>query len=226
VPEPEAEPEADAEGAHEPEGEKPVRKAPRGSVSGKLVDPEVIRGLEPLARRLLELGAPEVSSSSSRAKVVAEDVQTALAVVRACTLHPNPDGSLPLKRAKALWDRAYRAGDTTRAFCWHRFKAVRDMLTDMGLLEWEDSTYRFGRACRWRAGEKLMGMMEEALRSGSTSTPLPSTIVGRNIIAEAQQERPDQVGLRPKMVFPSLLREDWDEKLVEAGLEHLARRAA
>ena len=114
--------------------------------------------------------APEVGRSS-RAVVVAEDVQMALAVIRACTLHPNPDGSMPLMRVKAIWDAAYEAGDTTRAFSFHRFPAIRNMLSDMGLLEWEDATYRFGRACRWRASEELMGMMEEALSSSTTTTP-------------------------------------------------------
>ena len=150
-----------------------------------------------------------------------------LAMIRACTLHPNPDGSLPVKRIWAIWDAAYEAGDTTRAFCYHRFKAIRNMLADMGFLEWDDSTYRFGRACKWRASEELMGMMEEALSSGDTTTPSHLDIVDRNniqeAIAEARRKRPEQVGLRPTRVFPSLLRIDWDSKLTEAGLEHLAR---
>jgi hypothetical protein len=101
------------------------------------------------------------------------------------------------------------------------------MLTDMGLLEWEDSTYRFGKACKWRASEKLMGMMEsESSGNSTTTTPSLPSIVVCNIVAEAQQERPDQVGLRPKMVSPSDLRTDWDSELTAAGLEHLARLAA
>ena len=101
-----------------------------------------------------------VKWSSSRAVVVAEDVQMTLAVIRALPCIRNPDGSMPLKRIEAIWDAAYEAGDTIRAFSYHRFKAIRDMLPDMGLLEWDDSTYRFGRACRWNASEELMGMME------------------------------------------------------------------
>jgi hypothetical protein len=45
-------------------------------------------------------------------------------------------------------------------------------------------------------------------------------------IAELRQNRPKQVGLRPKMVFPSLVRRDWDSELRQAGLESLARQAA
>jgi hypothetical protein len=221
VPEPEsrAEPEAEAE------TEMPVRKAPGGSVSGKLVDPEVVQKLEPLARDLLELHKPE-TGRSSRAVVVAEDVQVALAVIRSFTLHPNPDGSVPVMRAKAVWDAVHAAGDTTRAFSFHRWAAVRNMLTDMGLLEWEDSTHRFGKACRWRASEELMARMESVVSGSSPTTPSPSSIVVCNMAAEAQRKRPEQLGLRPKMVFPSLLRTDWDSELREAGLENLARQAA
>jgi hypothetical protein len=210
----------------EPEEKPPAPEVVKGSVSGNLVDPEVVRRLEPLAKELLCLHATVVGRSS-RAKIVAEDVQAALAVIRACTLRPNPDGSMPVMRVKAIWDAVHAAGDTTRAFSFHRFQAIRNMLSDMGLLEWEDSTYQFGKACRWRASEKLMERMESVLSGSSTTTTLSlSSIVVCNLVAEAQQERPDQVGLRPKMVSPSELRTDWDGKLREAGLEHLSRMAA
>ena len=70
------------------------------------------------------------------------------------------------------------------------------MLADMGLLDWDDETYRFGRACKWGASEKLMGMMEETLSSGNTTTPCTSPIVDRNnifdAIQEARRNRPDR----------------------------------
>jgi len=218
-PVPEAEPEP------QPEREVPVPKVAKGSVSGKLIAPEVISKLEPLAKELLRLGTPKVTGQS-RAVVVAEDVQTALAVVRACTLDMNADGSMPVMRVKAIWDAAFRAGDTTRAFSFRRFAAIRDMFSDMGLLEWEDETYSFGKACRWRASGELMGMTEKALNTDTTTNSSSLSILVCNSVEEARQERPDQVGLRPRRVFPADLREDWDEKLRQAGLERLSRLAA
>jgi hypothetical protein len=152
-------------------------------------------------------------------------VQTALALIRACTLHPNPNGSLPVMRVKGLWDAAFKAGDASRAFSFHRFQAIRNMLSDLELLEWEDADYRFGRACRWRASEKLMGMMEEVLSGSSTTTTLAPSIVLCNTVDEARRNRPRHVGVRPRMVYPSLLRTDWDSELTAAGLEHLSRMA-
>jgi hypothetical protein len=96
----------------------------------------------------------------------------------------------------------------------------------MELLEWEDADYCFGKACRWRASEKLMEMMESVLSGSSTTTTFAPSIVLCNAIAELQRNRPGHVGVRPRMVFPSLLRTDWDSELGKAGLEHLARQAA
>jgi hypothetical protein len=120
----------------------------------------------------------------------------ALAVIHACTLHPNPDGSLPVMRAKGLWDGAFKAGDTKRAFNFHRWAAIRNMLTDMGLLEWEDSTYQFGKAYRWRASAKLMERMESVLSGSSTSTPFPSGSI-RRPAAVTQAEYEQVMGVNP-----------------------------
>ena len=56
VPEPEAGARSGAE------SEEPVRKVAKGSVLGKLVDPDDVRKLEPLARKLLSVGSPEVKT--------------------------------------------------------------------------------------------------------------------------------------------------------------------
>ena len=73
----------------------------------------------------------------------------------------------------------------------------------MGLLEWEDETYSFGKACKWRASEELMGMIEKALDADTTTTTTSSSlsILVCNSIEEARQNRPDQVGFRRKGSF-------------------------
>ena len=197
---PERFPAAEPEPEPQQQRETPVRKVAKGSVSGKLVDPEVIRQLEPLARELLRLGTPKVTGSS-RAVVVAEDVQVTLAVLRACTLDMNADGSMPVMRVKAIWDAAYRAGDTSRAFSFRRFAAIRDMLSDMGLLEWEDETYSFGKACKWRASGKLMAMIEKATIADTTTNSSSLSILVCNSVEEARQApRPGRSA--PEKGFP------------------------
>jgi hypothetical protein len=74
-----------------------------------------------------------------------------------------------------------------------------------------------------------MGMIEKALNADTTTNSSSLSILVClvcNSVEEARQERTDQVGLRPRRVFPADLREDWDEKLRQAGLEPLSRLAA
>ena len=101
------------------------------------------------------------------------------------------------------------------------------MLADMGLLEWEDCDLSL------RQGVPVEGEREADGDDGvgvewksSTTTPSPPSIVLCNAIAESLRDRPDHVGVRPRMVYPSLLRTDWDSELTAAGLEHLSRLAA
>ena len=97
------------------------------------------------------------------------------------------------------------------------------MLSDMGFWSGRTRTYRFGKACKWRASEKLMGMMEEVLSSCTTTTP---SLFDHRCLQHRCGSPPgttQQVGLRPRMVLPVDLRTDWDSELSEAGLEHLSR---
>src|SRR5262249_48893626 len=79
---------------------------------------------------------------------------------------------------EGLWRALYQAGDVQRGFNPKRFAAVRNHLSSLvvdgeALLDWEDETYSAGQACKWRASEKLMGMIEqERERTSSTETDL------------------------------------------------------
>ena len=77
---------------------------------------------------------------------------------------------------------------------------------------------------RLALGRVLRSRNPDAERLGDSSIVDRNNI--RDAIEEARRERPEQVGLRPIRVYPSLLRTDWDLKLTETGLEHLARQAA
>ena len=87
------------------------------------------------------------------------------------TEHMNSDGSLPVERWKKMWQALFEAGDVDRAFCPQRFKGIRDYLSSLGLLDWQDETYCLGwyeesgeyhkgKACKWKASEKLMDMLK------------------------------------------------------------------
>ena len=79
--------------------------------------------------------------TTGRTVVTAEDVAIFLACLKFFTGRMNADGTLPVRRFEGLWSALYEAGDVGRAFDCHRFKAIRDYLSGLGLLDWEDRTF-------------------------------------------------------------------------------------
>ena len=72
---------------------------------------------------------------------------------------------------------AARGGDVGRPWCHHRYAAMRNFLSEQGLLAWEDEGYVIGvegaggmylpgKAARWRAGRELMSWMEDVGEGG------------------------------------------------------------
>ena len=79
-------------------------------------------------------------------------------------IKPKPDDSLPVRAVGRLWEEVHLAGDFSRPWNHHRFKAIRDLLSLHGHVEWVD--FRFqnlpegkGRCCRWRISFALRSLL-------------------------------------------------------------------
>jgi hypothetical protein len=165
-------------GAAEPRKPSPaepkVTEDAHGSMTGKIIGDEELAQIAKgglyrrIAAGLLENHRPE---TSGRSIVTAEDVAIFLLCLKFLTSHMNADGTMPTRRFGGLWKALYEAGDVGRAFDCHRFKAIRDCLSDFGLLDWEDHTFvvprvdecgmkHKGRACKWKASDRFMEMLE------------------------------------------------------------------
>jgi hypothetical protein len=65
-----------------------------------------------------------------------------------------------------LWAALYDAGDFTRPWNHHRWKAIRDWLSEMGWLDWQDHFYQVGtgrgdgRACQWRLHDDFVQLLD------------------------------------------------------------------
>jgi|GEM_PF-2032537 len=152
----------------------PSRSKAAGSIGGKLIGEEELAQLvgDGRYRRVAAaLMGSHVLKTSGRSVVTTEDVAAFLLLLKFFTDRMNADGTLPVKRFEALWTGLYEAGDLERAFDCHRFKKIRDYLSDLGLIGWEDSTFivprideagrrRKGRACKWKAGQVLMDVLD------------------------------------------------------------------
>jgi hypothetical protein len=142
-----------AEGEKVKEGKRP--RPPSGSVSGKNISQEEL-DLMPTWERFFRQARKDKALYGGRWAVTETDFAQAVVLMRFFTENPNADGSLPQRRAQELWTALYEAGDFLRPWNHHRWKAIRDWLSEMGWLEWQDHRYQAGtgrgdgRACRWR----------------------------------------------------------------------------
>ena len=131
-----------------------------------------------------------------RVNIINEDIAFFCAGLEFCSNNMNPDGSLPFDRIKKLWQEAYKAGDTTRGWQYERYKAIRDWLSDMGLLEWEDATYSFGhgrkKPCKWKATNELLCLMKEKKEERREREEA-------SLIISNFQPKPENVNLRPEL---------------------------
>jgi len=118
--------------------------------------------------------------TSSKAVVEAMDISIFLMFMVFFTKNMNEDGTLPWARFKNLWDAVYKSGDIDRPFHPNRFAAIRDYLTSLGLIEWEDDTYKVGAigsdgkkhngvACKWKANTLLLGLIQKVERIEATN---------------------------------------------------------
>ncbi len=149
-----------------------VPRSVAGSVTGKVIGDEELEKVQghylKVARTLME---NHVLRTSGRSVVTAEDVAIFLMLLRFFTMNMNEDGTLPQVRFKRMWQCLYECGDVDRPFDDKRFATIRNYLSSLDLLDWENEKYQIGwmdengryhkgRAACWKAGEVLMEMLD------------------------------------------------------------------
>ena len=111
--------------------------------------------------------------TSTNSVVEAEDVAVFMMFLKFFTEHMNLDGSLPYARFEKFWQAVANTGDVDRSFQSNRFAVVRNYLSSLGLIDWEDNTFtpgqkcadgkrRGGKACKWKASQVLLQLMKLA----------------------------------------------------------------
>ncbi len=152
-----------------------ARRENVGSIAGKHFGEDELARLSGDYRSLAdELLGAEKLVASNRKVVTAEDMAIFLMMLRFFSNHMNADGSLSTARWREMWTSLHNSGDVVRPWCHRRFAAMRNFLSEKGLLAWEeegylvggtegDGRYVPGKAARWHAGARLMSWMEAEL---------------------------------------------------------------
>jgi hypothetical protein len=120
---------------------------------------------------------PEPIGTSSRAMVEAGDLAIALPIVKFCSKERNADGTMPTSRIKVIWDRLFESGEVDRAFDYHRWRVIRDLIETQGGLAIEDRHYYTGFvndrgheirgvAAKWKMADWLVSKLEKFVEFG------------------------------------------------------------
>jgi hypothetical protein len=158
----------------------PMTKTYNGSFDPRLIRQNVLDQmpeLERYASRLICQWTGKTSFKAGRWTVTAEDMAQFFVVMT--SIKENFDFSLPVRRIEELWDAAHESDDFARAWNYHRFKAIRDKLSEHGHVEWinhfyfnypveNDKRKRDGVACKWRLSDQLSGAIRNIIDGGAT----------------------------------------------------------
>jgi len=157
-------------------------KRPPASVSGCFVSEEELAKSKTTYLMLAKLLMDNHQlPTTNKSVVTAEDVALFVMFLRFFSENMNPDGSLPFARFEKFWNAVFESGDIDRGFQTNRFCVIRNYLSSLGLIEWEDASYKIGHVCadgkrrggkaaKWKASQKLLdliGMVEMAEKEGN-----------------------------------------------------------
>ena len=89
----------------------------------------------------------------------------------------NFDGTMPTKRIKVIWDQMCENSEVDRAFDYHRWRVIRDLIEVQGGLEMVDRRFYTGfvndrgheirgRAAKWKMAEWLVEKLDEIAELG------------------------------------------------------------
>ena len=145
-----------------------------GSISGEHVSDDERRHMATEYRDVgLSLLGKDGLKLTTRARVTGDDLGIMLGLVKFFTNNMETNGALPTKRFKTLWECLYEKGQINRAWNCNRFKAMRDLLSSLGLIDWKESTfqvghyeqgeYKKGKAAKWKGSAELMGLLDLCL---------------------------------------------------------------
>ena len=157
-------------------------KRPPASVSGCFVsDDELAKSKTTylmLAKLLME---NHHLPTTNKSVVTAEDISLFIMFLKFFSANMNTDGSLPFARFEKFWNAVFESGDIDRGFQTNRFCVIRNYLSSLGLIEWEDASYKIGHVCadgkrrggkaaKWKASQMLLdliGMVEMVEKEGN-----------------------------------------------------------
>lgn len=154
-----------------------------GSITGKIFNEKELSGLleggkyDRVSQKILQMLDKTKIDTAVDAVAIKYDLSVFLMFGEYFSNNMNQDGTLPTERYCRMWISAKSEGDIDRGWNHHRYKAMRDALSALDLINWTDENYIVGvpvigregnkkrvggKACKWSFSEDLLEMLSEA----------------------------------------------------------------
>ena len=153
---------------------KAATKMRLGSFDSRVVRQETLDKLpelEKYAENLLRQWTGTSSFKAGRWTVTPTDMAQFFALM--LCIKPKSNDSLPVRAVGRLWEEVHLAGDFSRPWNHHRLKAIRDLLSKHGHIDWVDFRFQYvperkGRCCRWQISFELRSVLSSLLMGETT----------------------------------------------------------
>jgi hypothetical protein len=190
--------------------------AQSGSCSGKCISDDERERLTgdylEFAKALLPDGVLK-TAGKSRDIVTVEDVAIFLMIGKFFTENMPTNGAMPTNRWSKMWTALMDDGDVSRPFSGKRFAAIRNHLSSLGLIDWQDANYTpgfetasgkwvKGEAAQWQFDPELMDVLQS--EEEEASSMVTSTEESEEFIASLTELPPVEV-IKPVKCYATVI---------------------
>jgi hypothetical protein len=170
--------------------------------------PTIEEAFFPIADSLLALHGETLQKPSGRDVITTVDLAAMLFCLYQCSVNAYDNGALPVGRIRRCWNALRDAGIIERTFKPNKVKVIRDWLSDLGVIDWQDNSYWFfdsghtkhgrGRAMKWGLTAEFIAEIDAAIAGLSSDTIGYVVLHGirylqiKSILLDAPIIRPDR----------------------------------
>lgn len=179
--------------------------ASNGSISGKAISQDTLSALavggayHGAAAALLDA---HPIGKAGRHVVAIDDVAIFLMLGEFFSQNMNPDGTMPTKRFRALWEALHECGDVNRPWQPTRFSAIRNWLSSLNLINWESARFSPGKACKWEFSGDLLLMIANIRKKREILCTTHNAEAGSGDSQQREEERDPLYHTLEINVFP------------------------
>ncbi len=142
-------------------------KMSSGSTYRQVISDDELAAIPKYERLCQRLVGETDLKANARFTVTSHDFAIACVLLKFFKQNPNKDGSMPMRRAKMIWNSLFHDGKVLRPFNDRRWSRIRNWLSEKGHIDWVDERYQApnpntgfkGIACKWSITDEFCSVL-------------------------------------------------------------------